>query len=85
MPDFSRATFSLVSATRDQPCACKCGQKIKKGQMVYARAQVGRGSGTTRIIDLDDHYRSWLEHTAHQYAAAQAATDPAFRAYLGGR
>jgi len=58
---------------------------IKRHQMVYARHQTGRGSGTTRIIDLDDHYRSWLEHVAHQYAAAQAAVDPAFKRYLGGR
>ena len=80
--DLSRETFTLVPAPRCQRCACKCGQVIAKDQLVYARPQIGRGHGTTRIIDLEDHYRSWLENTAREYAAMRAATDKSFANYL---
>lgn len=80
--DLSRETFKLVSAPRSQRCACKCGQTISPGQLVYARPQTGRGHGTTRIIDLEDHYRSWLENTAREYAARMAAVDKNFAQYL---
>ena len=83
MPDFSKQTFREVSAPRLQRCSCGCGQFIAKGQEVYARTQTERGRGENRIIDLDEHYRAWLEHAAHQYAMAQAAKDQAFKEYLG--
>lgn len=80
--DLSRETFTVVTAPRSQRCACKCGQMIVLGQQVYARPQTGRGHGTIRIIDLEDHYRSWLENTAREYAAMRAATDKSFAQYL---
>lgn len=83
MPDFSKQTFRLVSAPRLQRCSCGCGQFLAKGQQVYARPQTGRGQGENRIIDLGEHYRAWLDKTAHQYALAQAMKDPKFKEYLG--
>lgn len=80
--DLSRETFTVVPAPRSQRCACKCGQMIAMGQPVYARPNTGRGHGTTRIIDLEDHYRSWLENTAREYAARIAAVDKSFANYL---
>lgn len=82
--NFSRETFIRVTAVRRQPCSCGCGTWIAKGQEVYARPQQQRGRGDNRIIDLEEHYQRWLEHTAHKYAMAAAANDRKFREYLGG-
>lgn len=84
MSDFSRNSFRPVDAPRIQRCSCGCGQTIAEGQRVFARPQTERGRGENRIIDLDDHYRAWLEHTAHRYAQAQAMGDRRFKEYLNG-
>jgi hypothetical protein len=83
--DLSRETFKVEQAPRWQRCSCGCGQVISEGLTVYGRASLSRGGGTTRIIDLEDHYRAWLEKEARKAAAIRAQQDPAFASYLGGR
>lgn len=85
MPNFSRETFKLARAPRTQKCSCGCGQTIVKTQLVHVRAQEGRGHGENRLIDLEEHYRAWLDQEARKYAANRAAQDRRFAEYLGGR
>lgn len=80
--DVSRQSFRLEAAPRKQRCCCKCGQWIAKGQLVHVRPNLGRSGGHTRIIDLEDHYRDWLEVTAKAAAAVRAASDKEFSRYL---
>jgi hypothetical protein len=86
LTDVTRASFRNEPAVRDQVCACECGNYINKGQMIWARNFIKRdGSfgGTTRIIDLDEHYERWFEKVSRTYARAAAKRNPKFKKYLG--
>lgn len=84
--NLGRETFQLLPAPRWQYCSCGCRQPIAKGQLVHTRKLQGqRVQGSNRILDLEDHYRAWLDNEARKYAAQQAANDRAFAEYLGGR